>query len=164
MCRMASGSSKAISWSSSSVSPLIVYTVPAAPMNASSPSPGTVWSEIPRSVPLGPGLPAPDVSGESPVEPLDDGSGESPGPTLGLGPWSARRKARVEVKSAAPPGDTIVRLTLSPTGLLGESRVQAQPVLVLLSVLGMASFYAVAWAERKLCPWYMPVENEGPVA
>jgi NitT/TauT family transport system permease protein len=37
-------------------------------------------------------------------------------------------------------------------------------VLVLLSALGMASFYAVAWAEKKLCPWYMPVENETPVA
>jgi NitT/TauT family transport system permease protein len=37
-------------------------------------------------------------------------------------------------------------------------------VLVLLSALGMASFYAVAWAEKKLCPWYMPVENEPPVA
>ena len=37
-------------------------------------------------------------------------------------------------------------------------------VLVLLSALGMASFYAVAWAEKKLCPWYLPVENEAPVA
>jgi NitT/TauT family transport system permease protein len=36
-------------------------------------------------------------------------------------------------------------------------------VLVLLSALGMASFYAVAWAEKKLCPWYLPVE-ETPVA
>jgi len=36
-------------------------------------------------------------------------------------------------------------------------------VLVLLSALGMASFYAVAWAEKKLCPWYLPVENETPV-
>jgi NitT/TauT family transport system permease protein len=35
-------------------------------------------------------------------------------------------------------------------------------VLVLLSALGMASFYAVAWAEKKLCPWYMPLENEPP--
>jgi hypothetical protein len=24
----------------------------------------------------------------------------------------------------------------------------------------MASFYAVAWAEKKLCPWYMPADNE----
>lgn len=37
-------------------------------------------------------------------------------------------------------------------------------VLILLSALGMASFYAVAWAEKKLCPWYMPLENEPPVA
>jgi len=36
-------------------------------------------------------------------------------------------------------------------------------VLVLLSALGMASFYAVAWAEKKLCPWYMPVDDT-PVA
>jgi len=36
-------------------------------------------------------------------------------------------------------------------------------VLVLLSALGMASFYAVAWAEKKLCPWYMPID-ETPVA
>jgi NitT/TauT family transport system permease protein len=37
-------------------------------------------------------------------------------------------------------------------------------VLVLLSALGMASYYAVAWAEKKLCPWYLPAENEAPVA
>ena len=35
-------------------------------------------------------------------------------------------------------------------------------VLVLLSALGMASFYAVAWAEKKLCPWYLPAENLPP--
>lgn len=32
-------------------------------------------------------------------------------------------------------------------------------VLVLLSGLGIASYYVVVWAERKLCPWYMPAEN-----
>ena len=32
-------------------------------------------------------------------------------------------------------------------------------VLVLLSALGMASFYAVAWAEKKLCPWYLPIDD-----
>jgi NitT/TauT family transport system permease protein len=36
-------------------------------------------------------------------------------------------------------------------------------MLVLLSLLGMASFYVVAWAERKLCPWYMPVEDTPPI-
>jgi len=33
-------------------------------------------------------------------------------------------------------------------------------VLVLLSLLGIASFYAVAWIERRLCPWYMPTGAE----
>src|SRR5215212_2396034 len=37
-------------------------------------------------------------------------------------------------------------------------------VLVLLSALGMASYCVVAWAEKKLCPWYLPAENEPPVA
>jgi len=33
-------------------------------------------------------------------------------------------------------------------------------VLVLLSLLGIASFYAVAWVERRLCPWYLPADGE----
>jgi NitT/TauT family transport system permease protein len=33
-------------------------------------------------------------------------------------------------------------------------------VLLLLSLLGIASFYAVAWAERQLCPWYMPTSAD----
>lgn len=37
-------------------------------------------------------------------------------------------------------------------------------VLVLLSLLGIASFYAVVWAERKLCPWYLPVDTDLPAA
>lgn len=35
-------------------------------------------------------------------------------------------------------------------------------MLILLSLLGMASFYAVAWAEKKLCPWYLPAEGQAP--
>ncbi|MCC6195659.1 MAG: ABC transporter permease [Burkholderiales bacterium] len=30
-------------------------------------------------------------------------------------------------------------------------------VLVLLSLLGIACFYAVVWIEKLLCPWYLPV-------
>lgn len=37
-------------------------------------------------------------------------------------------------------------------------------VLVLLSGLGIVSYYAVVWAEKKLCPWYLPAENEPPAA
>lgn len=37
-------------------------------------------------------------------------------------------------------------------------------VLVLLSLLGIASFYAVVWAERKLCPWYLPLDGDLPRA
>lgn len=33
-------------------------------------------------------------------------------------------------------------------------------VLVVLSVLGIVSFYAVCWAERVLCPWYLPVSQD----
>lgn len=33
-------------------------------------------------------------------------------------------------------------------------------VLLLLSLLGIASFYAVAWAERLLCPWYLPSSTD----
>ena len=33
-------------------------------------------------------------------------------------------------------------------------------VLVLLSLLGIASFYAVAWVERRLCPWYLPARAD----
>ena len=33
-------------------------------------------------------------------------------------------------------------------------------VLVLLSLLGIASFYVVAWAERRLCPWYLPTRDD----
>jgi NitT/TauT family transport system permease protein len=32
-------------------------------------------------------------------------------------------------------------------------------VLLILSFLGILSFYAVAWAERLLCPWYLPLDN-----
>lgn len=32
-------------------------------------------------------------------------------------------------------------------------------VIVILSGLGIVCFYAVTWAERLLCPWYMPVET-----
>jgi NitT/TauT family transport system permease protein len=32
-------------------------------------------------------------------------------------------------------------------------------VLVLLAALGIVSFYAVGWAERWLCPWYLPAES-----
>jgi NitT/TauT family transport system permease protein len=35
-------------------------------------------------------------------------------------------------------------------------------VLLLLSLLGIASFYAVAWAERRLCPWYLPTNTDPP--
>jgi NitT/TauT family transport system permease protein len=34
-------------------------------------------------------------------------------------------------------------------------------VLVILSLTGIACFYAVAWAERWLCPWYLPL-NAAP--
>lgn len=37
-------------------------------------------------------------------------------------------------------------------------------VLVLLSLLGIASFYAVAWAERWLCPWYLETNPQPPAA
>jgi NitT/TauT family transport system permease protein len=30
-------------------------------------------------------------------------------------------------------------------------------VLLILSVLGIICFYAVCWAERLLCPWYLPL-------
>ncbi len=33
-------------------------------------------------------------------------------------------------------------------------------VLLLLSLLGIASYYAVAWAERWLCPWYLPTNTD----
>jgi ABC-type nitrate/sulfonate/bicarbonate transport system permease component len=33
-------------------------------------------------------------------------------------------------------------------------------VLLLLSLLGIASFYAVAWAERRLCPWYLRTSTD----
>jgi ABC-type nitrate/sulfonate/bicarbonate transport system permease component len=36
-------------------------------------------------------------------------------------------------------------------------------VLLLLSLLGIASFYVVAWVERRLCPWYLPTST-GPQA
>ncbi len=35
-------------------------------------------------------------------------------------------------------------------------------MLVLLSLLGMVSFYLVAWAEKRLCPWYLPAQIEPP--
>jgi NitT/TauT family transport system permease protein len=37
-------------------------------------------------------------------------------------------------------------------------------VLVLLSLLGIASFYAVAWAERWLCPWYLQTSAQPPAS
>jgi NitT/TauT family transport system permease protein len=33
-------------------------------------------------------------------------------------------------------------------------------VLLLLSLLGILLFYAVSWAERLVCPWYMPAPSE----
>ena len=33
-------------------------------------------------------------------------------------------------------------------------------VLLILSLLGIASFYAVSWAERLLCPWYLPLDTD----
>jgi NitT/TauT family transport system permease protein len=33
-------------------------------------------------------------------------------------------------------------------------------VLVLLSLLGIICFYAVCGAERLICPWYLPTEND----
>lgn len=35
-------------------------------------------------------------------------------------------------------------------------------VLLLLSLLGMASFYVVVWTERRLCPWYLPINTDPP--
>jgi NitT/TauT family transport system permease protein len=37
-------------------------------------------------------------------------------------------------------------------------------VLLLLSLLGIASFYVVAWAERVLCPWYLSTSSTDPQA
>jgi NitT/TauT family transport system permease protein len=34
-------------------------------------------------------------------------------------------------------------------------------VLVLLSLLGIACFYAVVWIEKLLCPWYLPTGESG---
>jgi NitT/TauT family transport system permease protein len=33
-------------------------------------------------------------------------------------------------------------------------------VLLILSLLGIVSFYAVSWAERLLCPWYLPLDTD----
>jgi len=33
-------------------------------------------------------------------------------------------------------------------------------VLLILSLLGILCFYAVSWAERLLCPWYMPLPSD----
>jgi NitT/TauT family transport system permease protein len=32
-------------------------------------------------------------------------------------------------------------------------------VLLILSGLGIICFYAVCWAERLLCPWYLPLNT-----
>ena len=37
-------------------------------------------------------------------------------------------------------------------------------VLFILSLLGILCFYAVSWAERLLCPWYMPLSTDVPGA
>ena len=37
-------------------------------------------------------------------------------------------------------------------------------VLLILSALGIVSFYAVSWAERLLCPWYIPLDSDAPAA
>lgn len=37
-------------------------------------------------------------------------------------------------------------------------------VLVLLSLLGIVSFYVVAWAERLVCPWYLRTNVDSPVS
>jgi hypothetical protein len=37
-------------------------------------------------------------------------------------------------------------------------------VLLILSAFGIVSFYAVSWAERLLCPWYIPLDNDAPAA
>jgi NitT/TauT family transport system permease protein len=37
-------------------------------------------------------------------------------------------------------------------------------VLLILSAFGIVSFYAVSWAERLLCPWYMPLDSDAPAA
>src|SRR5476651_859514 len=89
-------------------------------MNPSSPSPGTLWREIPRSPPPGARLATADCAGA----------------TIELRPpWRAWRNWRVEAKSAAPPGDLIVRLALSPTGLSGALSIQEQPESLGLSWL-----------------------------
>lgn len=33
-------------------------------------------------------------------------------------------------------------------------------VLLILSLLGIVTFYAVSWAERLLCPWYLPLDTD----
>jgi NitT/TauT family transport system permease protein len=33
-------------------------------------------------------------------------------------------------------------------------------VIVILSLLGILCFYAVGWAERLLCPWYLPIRGD----
>jgi NitT/TauT family transport system permease protein len=35
-------------------------------------------------------------------------------------------------------------------------------VLLILSAFGIVSFYAVSWAERLLCPWYIPLDSDAP--
>jgi hypothetical protein len=37
-------------------------------------------------------------------------------------------------------------------------------VLLVLSAFGIVSFYAVSWAERLLCPWYIPLDSDPPAA
>jgi hypothetical protein len=37
-------------------------------------------------------------------------------------------------------------------------------VLLILSAFGIVSFYAVSWAERLLCPWYIPLDSDAPAA
>jgi ABC-type nitrate/sulfonate/bicarbonate transport system permease component len=62
--------------------------------------------------------------------------------------------------SALTKGSAILILTSS--GAMKTSVMFG--VLLILSAFGIVSFYAVSWVERLLCPWYMPLDSDAPVA